>query len=604
MAWFRLPIKPDFNTTRVARTEQTTPVIDTHLNGYMQTLLENDQYNKDKADELNQSMIQMREELMTEINKKLDGTGIVTDYEEAISKTEEGTVPDTVIIRQLYLNFLNGCRAIAAAIRGGRDGNGTGGGTTAENETRLSTLTADIKTLAKNNYDDGVTDTLKGDATVSDVVRGKKFTSLVAGVNKDGELTDYRGSARQTVAPTGGTGTELLSLSNGAHDSVVVDRTAPYQQGMADAAGQEATFTNSFSSNTAGAASNLIVKCSKAGWTMLNNAVATIAAGINSTAIQTTKATGEQTLNIVPGVYNKIKVDQTNAYTAGSEDAKGIEATFTNSFSSNTAGAASNLIVKCSKAGWTILNKAVATIAAGVNSSAIATTSATGEQTLNIVPGVYNKIKVNQTNAYNAGSEAAKGIEATFTNSFSNSTAGAASNLIVKCSKAGWTILNNAVATIAAGVNSTAIATTSATGVQTLNIVPGVYNKIKVNQTNAYTAGQSSVIPYKIIVGHPQCSPDATTNEWEEDFEVPGVNLTVNNFFLVVTSIAGMGFLINGGSNAYGSLTVTYNTSTKKVKVTGLCTSSNGGSWAKLTGSTLYCIFTIPDKAFVTELPS
>lgn len=76
---------------------------------------------------------------------------------------------------------------------------------------------------------------------------------------------------------------------------------------------------------------------------------------------------------------------------------------FTTSWSSTTSGQASNFVVTANDNGYVAKNTTVKSTAAGTNSTAIATTAATGEQTLNITPGIYNKIKVNQTNAYNAG---------------------------------------------------------------------------------------------------------------------------------------------------------------------------------------------------------
>ena len=80
---------------------------------------------------------------------------------------------------------------------------------------------------------------------------------------------------------------------------------------------------------------------------------------------------------------------------------------FTGSFSSNTAGQASNYQVKSSAAGYVPSGLQVHSKAA-VTSPTIATTAATGTKTIDVEPGVYNKISVNQTPAYNAGKSAAK----------------------------------------------------------------------------------------------------------------------------------------------------------------------------------------------------
>lgn len=71
-----------------------------------------------------------------------------------------------------------------------------------------------------------------------------------------------------------------------------------------------------------------------------------------------------------------------------------------------------------------------------------------------------------------------------FTGAHSSSTAGAASTYTVTSSKAGYVANGTAVNTLTAGTSAT-IATTAATGTKTINCVPGYYNKITVNQTNA-----------------------------------------------------------------------------------------------------------------------
>ena len=194
---------------------------------------------------------------------------------------------------------------------------------------------------------------------------------------------------------------------------------------------------------------------------------------------------------------------------------------FSGTHSGTTAGASSTYTVKSSSAGYVAKDTTVNTLTAGT-SPTIATTSATGTKTINIVPGYYNKISVNQTNAYNAGVSAGTssltggnataaqilkdktayvngalvtGTMATlsssnFSGAHSSTTAGAASNYTVKSSSAGYVAKNTTVNTLAATTSPT-IATTSATGTQTINVKPGYYNKISVNQTNAYNKGKT-----------------------------------------------------------------------------------------------------------------
>lgn len=78
---------------------------------------------------------------------------------------------------------------------------------------------------------------------------------------------------------------------------------------------------------------------------------------------------------------------------------------FDGSHSGTTAGAASTYAVKSTSAGYVPNNTTVNSLTAGT-SDTIATTAATGTKTINCIPGYYNKIKVNQTPAYNAGKAA------------------------------------------------------------------------------------------------------------------------------------------------------------------------------------------------------
>ena len=82
-----------------------------------------------------------------------------------------------------------------------------------------------------NPYNAGVTATKKGDALAVNVLRGKYFTSLSAGVNVQGTMNNYSGTSRQTVAVSYGTGNEQLSLPPGYHDSVIVNRTRAVDYG-------------------------------------------------------------------------------------------------------------------------------------------------------------------------------------------------------------------------------------------------------------------------------------------------------------------------------------------------------------------------------------
>lgn len=97
-----------------------------------------------------------------------------------------------------------------------------------------------------------------------------------------------------------------------------------------------------------------------------------------------------------------IKTLAINNYNQGVTDTKEIDPTWNTAFTSLTAGSASNLQTKCTKAGWTDVNEIVASTAAGTTAQ-INTTGDDQVHDFSIVPGVYNKAKVNQKPAYDAG---------------------------------------------------------------------------------------------------------------------------------------------------------------------------------------------------------
>ena len=191
MAYFNIPENATFNVSTVQQVQPTDPVVNTHINGYFQILLENDKALQN-ADSTN--MTALRRELMTEINKKLDGTGTVTTLQAILETLAAGTVPDSIAIKEFYnllkaaafcgvkneisseegyvadirivkaindrvaeieQSFLDGCRIIAEAITGGRDGNGTGGVPTADDASK-ETMSGNITEMALLNYNQGL----------------------------------------------------------------------------------------------------------------------------------------------------------------------------------------------------------------------------------------------------------------------------------------------------------------------------------------------------------------------------------------------------------------------------------------------------------------
>lgn len=94
---------------------------------------------------------------------------------------------------------------------------------------------------------------------------------------------------------------------------------------------------------------------------------------------------------------------------------------------------------------------------------------------------------------------------ANFSGSHSSTVAGNASNYVTKSSAAGYIASGTSVNTLSAGTSPT-ISTTAASGTKTINVKPGYYNKISVNQTSAYnagnTAGAQSILSGMTKVGH------------------------------------------------------------------------------------------------------
>ena len=79
-----------------------------------------------------------------------------------------------------------------------------------------------------------------GNAVVGNVLSGKTFANASSDA-LTGTMANYSGSSRRTVTPSGGTGNEQLSLSAGYHDSIIVNRTNPYNAGVS--AAQAVTWT-------------------------------------------------------------------------------------------------------------------------------------------------------------------------------------------------------------------------------------------------------------------------------------------------------------------------------------------------------------------------
>ena len=101
-------------------------------------------------------------------------------------------------------------------------------------------------------------------------------------------------------------------------------------------------FIGTYSSKEPGATSNYTVTASKSGYVTSGTQVNSIAATTSPT-ISTTAGTGEETINIKPGFYNKIKVNRTATATSGmvgnaTADKVLAGYTFTNSTASGING--------------------------------------------------------------------------------------------------------------------------------------------------------------------------------------------------------------------------------------------------------------------------
>lgn len=92
-----------------------------------------------------------------------------------------------------------------------------------------------------------------------------------------------------------------------------------YNQGIADTKAIDPTWNTAFTSLTAGSESKLQTKCTKAGWTEINEIPASTDA-VTTAKIDTTGDDQTHDFNIIPGVYNKAKVNQKPAYDAGHAD--------------------------------------------------------------------------------------------------------------------------------------------------------------------------------------------------------------------------------------------------------------------------------------------
>ena len=182
-----------------------------------------------------------------------------------------------------------------------------------------------------------------GNATTADVLSGKTFAnassdSLTGAMTNNGAVSEALNCGDSYTVPAGyhnGSGT-VTANSLASQTGVDSGKTAATAAAIRDGyqawvngnkiSGSMATltsanFSGTHSSTVAGAASNYVTKSTSAGYVANSTSVNTLTAGTSPT-IATTAASGTKTINVKPGYYNKISVNQNNAYNAGTAVAK------------------------------------------------------------------------------------------------------------------------------------------------------------------------------------------------------------------------------------------------------------------------------------------
>ena len=269
-----------------------------------------------------------------------------------------------------------------------------------------------------------------GDAVAGDVLSGKTFSnassdSLTGSMTNRGAVSKTLNCGGSYTVPAGyhnGSGTvtaNSLSSQTGVDDGYTAATNATIRSGYqawvngSKKTGSMATltssnFSGSHSSSTAGAASNYVTKSTSAGYVANNTSVNTLAAGTSAT-IATTSATGTKTINCVPGYYNKISVNQTNAYNAGVTAGNG-QATLLYAARGREDGASTDYVeasktttkeqtvtIKWYLNNWSTPCKAKVTYLIGSTETSISSPSTTGKlsgtKTVNVASGKSFKIR-------------------------------------------------------------------------------------------------------------------------------------------------------------------------------------------------------------------
>lgn len=144
-----------------------------------------------------------------------------------------------------------------------------------------------------------------------------------------------------------------------------------------------------------------------------------------------------------------------------------------------------------------------------------------------------------------------------FTGAHSATAAGAASNYTVKASRAGYVPNGTTVNSLAAATSPT-IATTAETGTKVINIKPGYYNKISVNQTFAYEAGLAKGAPNSLVLQGQFKRNHGTTSDSTYSVTFPS-GLIGNYTMCTINTNTNSSFNIGGHTS--GSFTLTSSSS-------------------------------------------
>lgn len=164
------------------------------------------------------------------------GTDITTTFPFLRCDLTDGSIVSVTDYKTSYLSNSNLETSVSSLVEELEESIGGTVEQVATNTNALNGLRFGQDTSGNYGYYKAGADTVTpfrnptGNATQGQVLSGKIFSNATQ-ENVAGTMNNYGGSNRRTVTPSGGTGNQQLSLSPGYHDSVIVDRTAPYNTG-------------------------------------------------------------------------------------------------------------------------------------------------------------------------------------------------------------------------------------------------------------------------------------------------------------------------------------------------------------------------------------